>query len=87
MNALNQAMDAHEGCNLAGWLDVQRVAGNFHISVHAEEFLLLTKARRARPRLRGGRPGCRVTFRVWANAPCELACQRVGRARRRSRAS
>jgi hypothetical protein len=45
VNALNQAMDAHEGCNLAGWLDVQRVAGNFHISVHAEEFLLLTKAR------------------------------------------
>ncbi|KAK9834322.1 hypothetical protein WJX81_007031 [Elliptochloris bilobata] len=41
--ALNQAMDAHEGCNLAGWLDVQRVAGNFHISVHAEDFLMLTK--------------------------------------------
>ncbi len=42
-------MDAHEGCNLAGWLDVQRVAGNFHISVHAEEFLLLTKARAPGP--------------------------------------
>lgn len=41
--ALNQAMDAHEGCNVAGWLDVQRVAGNFHISVHAEDFLMLTK--------------------------------------------
>ena len=42
--ALNQAMDAHEGCNVVGWLDVQRVAGNFHISVHAEDFLMLTKA-------------------------------------------
>ena len=38
-------MDAHEGCNVAGWLDVQRVAGNFHISVHAEDFLMLTKVR------------------------------------------
>ncbi len=37
-------MDAHEGCNIYGWLDLQRVAGNLRISVHIEDFFQLAKA-------------------------------------------
>ena len=40
---VNQAMDAHEGCNIFGWLDLQRVAGNFRVSVHVEDFFALTR--------------------------------------------
>ena len=36
VDAIELAMTEHEGCNVAGWLDVQRVAGNFHMSVHSE---------------------------------------------------
>ncbi len=43
LNMLNEAVDAHEGCNVKGWIDVQRVAGNFHISVHADNFMMLRK--------------------------------------------
>ena len=42
---MNKAMDAHEGCNIYGWLDLQRVAGNLRISVHIEDFFQLAKAR------------------------------------------
>ncbi|KAJ0980453.1 hypothetical protein J5N97_008708 [Dioscorea zingiberensis] len=31
---VKNAMEKHEGCRVYGVLDVQRVAGNFHISVH-----------------------------------------------------
>lgn len=40
---VNKAMDAHEGCNIYGWLDLQRVAGNLRISVHIEDFFQLAK--------------------------------------------
>jgi hypothetical protein len=30
-----------EGCNIAGRLEVQRVAGNFHVSVHSQSFHVL----------------------------------------------
>ncbi|BDA44520.1 Endoplasmic reticulum-Golgi intermediate compartment protein [Coccomyxa sp. Obi] len=40
---VNQAMDAHEGCNIFGWLDLQRVAGNFRVSVHVDDFFALTR--------------------------------------------
>ena len=36
-------MDGHEGCNIYGWLDLQRMAGNFRISVHVGDFFMLTK--------------------------------------------
>jgi hypothetical protein len=36
-------MEGHEGCNIYGWLDLQRLAGNFRISVRVEEFFMLTK--------------------------------------------
>ena len=42
---MNQAMDAHEGCNIFGWLDLQRVAGNFRVSVHISDFFALTRVR------------------------------------------
>ena len=38
------AVKDHEGCQVEGWLDVQRVAGNFHISVHADDFFLLKES-------------------------------------------
>ena len=38
------AVKEHEGCNVAGWLEVQRVAGNFHISVHSQDFFLLRES-------------------------------------------
>ncbi|CAL5218347.1 g7 [Coccomyxa viridis] len=40
---VNKAMDGHEGCNIYGWLDLQRVAGSFRISVHIEDFFQLAK--------------------------------------------
>ena len=43
VNELNAAMDGHEGCNIYGWLDLQRMAGNFRISVHVGDFFMLTK--------------------------------------------
>lgn len=43
VNELNQAMDGHEGCNIYGWLDLQRMAGNFRVSVHVGDFFMLTK--------------------------------------------
>ena len=46
---VNKAMDGHEGCNIYGWLDLQRVAGSFRISVHMEDFFQLAKVRPALP--------------------------------------
>lgn len=39
--AMNAALDEHEGCNIHGWLEVQRVAGNFHLSVHADHYFAM----------------------------------------------
>ena len=39
--AMNAALDKHEGCNIHGWLEVQRVAGNFHLSVHADHYFAM----------------------------------------------
>ena len=36
IEAMEQAMRDGEGCNIEGWLDVLRVAGNFHVSVHSQ---------------------------------------------------
>eukprot|EP00959_Pyramimonas_sp_CCMP1952_P376452 7885186-Pyramimonas_sp.AAC.2 len=35
------SLRAKEGCNIAGRLEVQRVAGNFHVSVHSQSFHVL----------------------------------------------
>ena len=40
---VNKAMDGHEGCNIYGWLDLQRVAGSLRISVHIEDFFQLAR--------------------------------------------
>ncbi len=41
VNNMNQEMDAHEGCHVVGWLDVRRVAGNFHFTIHGQNFMML----------------------------------------------
>mmetsp|Transcript_32124 Transcript_32124/g.44540 ORF Transcript_32124/g.44540 Transcript_32124/m.44540 type:complete len:338 (+) Transcript_32124:258-1271(+) len=35
------ALARREGCNIAGYLEVDRVAGNFHVSVHSQSFHVL----------------------------------------------
>ena len=43
---LNKAIEDKEGCNIWGWLDVQRVAGNFHLGVHASSYFMLKSVSR-----------------------------------------
>ena len=43
VDGMNQAVASHEGCHVYGWLDVKRVAANFHISVHVEDYMLLAQ--------------------------------------------
>eukprot|EP00232_Nephroselmis_pyriformis_P005776 CAMPEP_0182908472 /NCGR_PEP_ID=MMETSP0034_2-20130328/35229_1 /TAXON_ID=156128 /ORGANISM="Nephroselmis pyriformis, Strain CCMP717" /LENGTH=203 /DNA_ID=CAMNT_0025044653 /DNA_START=3 /DNA_END=611 /DNA_ORIENTATION=- len=38
---IKDALTAGEGCTVAGALDVQRVAGNFHVSVHSQSYFVL----------------------------------------------
>ncbi|CAI6003386.1 unnamed protein product [Closterium sp. NIES-65] len=38
---VQKAMAAGEGCQLYGHLSVERVAGNFHVSVHGQSYLVL----------------------------------------------
>ena len=57
---VNKAMDGHEGCNIYGWLDLQRVAGSFRISVHIEDFFQLAKASPALPGHQVSRPQASV---------------------------
>ena len=45
ITALNQAFEDREGCRVSGWLDVQRVAGNFHVAVHMEDYVMLDRVR------------------------------------------
>ena len=47
--AMNAALDKHEGCNIHGWLEVQRVAGNFHLSVHADHYFAMRSVSRRLP--------------------------------------
>ena len=42
---MNQAVASHEGCHVYGWLDVKRVAANFHISVHVEDYMMLAQVK------------------------------------------
>ena len=43
--AMNAEFDKHEGCNVNGWIEVQRVAGNFHLSVHADHYFAMRSVR------------------------------------------
>ena len=43
MEALNAAFNAHEGCLVVGWLKLQRVAGNLHVSVHMDDYIMLER--------------------------------------------
>ena len=45
ITALNKAFEDKEGCRVEGWLDVQRVAGNFHVAVHMEDYFMLDRVR------------------------------------------
>ena len=50
IEAMEKAMRDGEGCNIEGWIEVLRVAGNFHISVHSQ----------VRHRAKGMRRLCKV---------------------------
>jgi endoplasmic reticulum-Golgi intermediate compartment protein 3 len=41
---VKESVEKHEGCRLYGRMHVQRVAGNFHISAHAEDYETLQHA-------------------------------------------
>ena len=43
VDAINDAFAAEEGCLVEGWLRVQRVAGNLHISVHMDDYIMLDR--------------------------------------------
>lgn len=45
IDGMNQAVASHEGCHVYGWLDVKRVAANFHISVHVEDYMMLAQVK------------------------------------------
>ncbi|EFN54050.1 hypothetical protein CHLNCDRAFT_136126 [Chlorella variabilis] len=44
MNEIGAALKRHEGCNIHGWLEVQRVAGNVHFAVRPEALFLSMNA-------------------------------------------
>ncbi len=44
MGEIGSALRRHEGCNIHGWLDVQRVAGNIHFAVRPEALFLSMNA-------------------------------------------
>jgi hypothetical protein len=41
IEAIKTALGNREGCRVYGFLDVERVAGNFHISVHGQSYYVL----------------------------------------------
>eukprot|EP00245_Coleochaete_scutata_P010511 TRINITY_DN3696_c0_g3_i1.p1 TRINITY_DN3696_c0_g3~~TRINITY_DN3696_c0_g3_i1.p1 ORF type:complete len:351 (+),score=56.23 TRINITY_DN3696_c0_g3_i1:119-1171(+) len=43
IQSIQDAMAAHEGCMVYGRLDVERVAGNFHVSVHGQSYYVLQR--------------------------------------------
>ncbi|GMH42923.1 hypothetical protein BSKO_10845 [Bryopsis sp. KO-2023] len=40
---IDEEMGRHEGCNIFGFVDSQRVAGNFHLSVHLPNFMMMAE--------------------------------------------
>lgn len=44
--AVSKALKDQEGCQIEGWLEVQRVAGNFHVSVSMEDFFMLEETQK-----------------------------------------
>ena len=44
LSAIGDALKRHEGCNLYGWLQVARVAGNIHFAVRPEALFLSMNA-------------------------------------------
>ena len=47
MNEVREAVTRHEGCNVFGWLQVQRVAGNVHFAVRSEAILAVSESEQA----------------------------------------
>lgn len=45
---MNRGVESHEGCHIYGWLDVKRLAANFHISVHVDDYMLLAQVGHSR---------------------------------------
>ncbi|KAK9814049.1 hypothetical protein WJX73_010584 [Symbiochloris irregularis] len=56
VEALNAAFRANEGCLVLGWLRLQRVAGNMHVSVHMDDYIMLERAQSAISAALGSRP-------------------------------
>lgn len=52
MTAIGEALKRHEGCNIYGWLDVARVAGNIHFAVRPEALFLSMNAQEIMQALR-----------------------------------
>jgi hypothetical protein len=44
LTEIGDAVKRHEGCNIYGWLEVARVAGNIHFAVRPEALFLSMKA-------------------------------------------
>ena len=44
MTLISDALKRHEGCNIHGWLEVERVAGNIHFAVRPEALFLAMNA-------------------------------------------
>jgi hypothetical protein len=40
MSEIAEALKRHEGCNIHGWVEVARVAGNLHFAVRPEAMFL-----------------------------------------------
>jgi hypothetical protein len=47
MNEVRDAVMRHEGCNIHGWLEVQRVAGNVHFAVRPEAIMAVSESEEA----------------------------------------
>lgn len=47
MNEVRDAVMRHEGCNIFGWLEVQRVAGNIHFAVRPEAIIAVMESEEA----------------------------------------
>ncbi|KAG7670376.1 hypothetical protein Ndes2437A_g04899 [Nannochloris sp. 'desiccata'] len=47
MNEVRDAVMRHEGCNIRGWLEVQRVAGNIHFAVRPEAIMAVSESEEA----------------------------------------
>ena len=51
MREMQEALAAHEGCNLYGSLPVPRVAGDIHVTANTQSGMILRQARGQRARL------------------------------------